>query len=197
MSVFSVGSGGALTPAAGSPLTAANPFSVAFSPRGDLLASADAGSNSVSVFIIAPPSASITSPATGQTYTVGQSVPTTFSCSDATGALGISSCTDSRGASAPTGSLDTSTTGTHTYTVTATSRDGQTATHQHQLLGRRRAHVTITTPAVNASYSQGQVVDASYSCLEGAGGPGLSSCRGPSPTAPRSTPRPPDRTPSR
>ena len=38
--------------------------------------------------------------------------------------------------------------------------------------------VTITTPASGASYTQGQVVDAGYSCSEGAGGPGLSGCSG-------------------
>jgi IPT/TIG domain/Glycine rich protein len=43
--------------------------------------------------------------------------------------------------------------------------------------------VSITTPAEGASYSQGQVVDAAYSCSEGAGGPGLKpgseGCSGP------------------
>jgi len=38
--------------------------------------------------------------------------------------------------------------------------------------------VTITTPASGASYTQGQVIDAGYSCSEGTGGPGLSGCSG-------------------
>jgi hypothetical protein len=40
---------------------------------------------------------------------------------------------------------------------------------------------TIVTPPNGATYTQAQVVNASYSCTEGAGGPGLASCTGPVP----------------
>lgn len=71
-----------------------------------------------------PPTALISAPAGGGTYRVGQQVATDFTCADATGATGIASCVDSGGASAHSGRLNTSQTGSFTYTVTATSNDG-------------------------------------------------------------------------
>jgi hypothetical protein len=98
---------------------------VAFSPGGGLLATANFDDDTVSMWSIAPPTATISAPAGGQTYTAGQSIATAFSCAD-TGA-GIASCVDSRGATDGAGRLDTSAPGSFTYTVKAASRDGQTA----------------------------------------------------------------------
>ncbi|MGP0047732.1 MAG: hypothetical protein ACLPZR_02635 [Solirubrobacteraceae bacterium] len=81
----------------------------------------------------------------GGIHSVGQSVPTTFSCVDGAGAPGLSSCTDSNGVSGSpdtgsgstgSGSLNTSAPGNYTYTVTATSKDGLIAT----------ASITYTRP---------------------------------------------------
>ena len=131
---------------------------------------------------VGPPSATISSPAGGGTYSVNQSVPTSFSCMDSAGGPGLSSCTDSGGAagsadtgsgSAGTGSLATATAGTFSYTVTATSNDGETGTASVAYTVAAAPSIQITTPANAASYSQNQVVDASYTCTDGAYGPGL------------------------
>jgi YVTN family beta-propeller protein len=73
------------------------------------------------------PKASITSPSGGEVIDQGQTVSTSFSCTDAEGGPGIESCTDSNGGSGTSGTLDTSTPGPHTYTVTAKSKDGESA----------------------------------------------------------------------
>ena len=139
------------------------------------------------------PSASISTPTSGGTYAVDQSVSTAFVCADGIGGPGLSSCDDSTGSSTQgggAGHLDTSTPGAHMYTVTATSSDGQNASAQV-------SYTVVTTPAAPVSsavsaapppsasiiaprpgrtYTAGQSVRTRFACAEGAGGPGLSSC---------------------
>ena len=137
------------------------------------------GTASISYTVLGPPTVRFASPVSGATYAVGQVVATSFNCADATGAPGVSSCDDSNGtstASGGAGDLDTSTPGAHTYVVSATSMDGLigTASISYTVAGQPAAR--LASPASGATYAEGQVVAASFSCVEGAGGPGLSSC---------------------
>jgi 6-phosphogluconolactonase (cycloisomerase 2 family) len=134
VSMFGVGEGGDFTPI-GEPLpTQAESASwVEFSPPGGTLAVTSTNQTSSQIgtilmfsYPIGPPTATIDSPGDGRTFALGEAVTTSFSCADSEYGIGITSCTDSNGATDGVGSLDTSTAGTFTYTVTARSRDGLT-----------------------------------------------------------------------
>jgi hypothetical protein len=78
-----------------------------------------------------PPTASLTTPSNGATYTQGQSVTASYTCGAPPAPATLSACTGAVTNGAPVasgGKLDTSTPGTYTFTVTATSNDGSTAT---------------------------------------------------------------------
>ena len=126
-----------------------------------------------------PPTALIAAPDSGGAFALGQSVATSFTCSEGAGGPGLSSCDDSGGVSTVgggVGRLDTSTLGVYTYTVTATSSDGQTgaASITYRVVGAPSA--TIASPATGGTYALGQVVPTSFFCTEAPYGPGIASC---------------------
>ncbi|NNN01616.1 MAG: OmpA family protein, partial [Acidimicrobiaceae bacterium] len=100
--------------------------------------------SSATATVTAPPAppvpvVTITSPTGGGTYALGQSVTTSFSCTSASGAPAIATCTDGLSSSG-TGVLDTSSAGVFTYTVTGTSTTGQ--------VGTASISYTVTSPPI-------------------------------------------------
>lgn len=123
-----------------------------------------------------PPTASIATPAGGARYAVNQVVHSSFACSDGSGGPGIASCLDQ--SSAPSGAaISTATPGTHTYTVTAVSRDGRTATASASYTVAAAPVASIASPTSGHTYARGQKVPTTFGCTDGAGGPGIASCR--------------------
>ena len=137
------------------------------------------GTASISYTVAAAPTAAITQPGTGNTYNVNQVVGTTFSCTDSTFGPGINSCSDNNGGSGTSGVLYTSTPGNFTYTVTAASGDTQTGTASisYTVADPPTAPTaTIASPNSGNTYGVGQFVGTTFSCTEGAFGPGINSC---------------------
>jgi len=137
----------------------------------------DSGSGYVviaEITVEGPPTATITSPADDQTYSVGQDAATSFVCADPSGP-GIKSCLDSNGSASP-GTLNTSTTGTFAYSVTATSTDGKSTTTTIHYTVAAPPTATITSPADDQTYNIGTDVATDFSCADPSG-PGLKSCR--------------------
>jgi hypothetical protein len=120
----------------------------------------------------APPSARISAPRSGGTYTQDQAVRTSFSCAEGANGPGLASCIDSNHGAAPAGRLDTSTRGAHVYAVTATSRDGNRFTADLTYRVVKRLTVSIATSRTTVA---GHRAPVHVTCNGGAAG---ASCRG-------------------
>ena len=123
----------------------------------------------------APPTATISSPASGGGYAINQDVATSFSCAEGQGGSGLKSCTDSNGSISGSGHLNTSTPGQHTYSVLAVSYDGQVgkASLSYQVFMPPTAQ--IVNPGNGGTYVVGQSVATSFSCGDVNASP-LASC---------------------
>ena len=78
---------------------------------------------------IAAPTVTITSPADGATYVLGQSVAADYACADEAGGSGLASCVGTVADGAP---LDTSSVGAKSFTVTARDNAGNQAEVVHR-----------------------------------------------------------------
>ncbi len=112
-----------------------------------------------------PPKASITTPANGATFTMGQVVDASYACApgtDGTLKAGAAGCAApvSNGAA-----IDTSTVGPHSFTVTATDTDGQTgaATSNYTVVAAPKIGppVKIVPPSITGTPSPGDKLSCS------------------------------------
>jgi hypothetical protein len=124
--------------------------------------------------IVTTPDVTITSPADGAFFGVGQNVTADYGCT--AGTAGLESCVGS----VPNGTqLDTSTPGTYDFSVTATDLDGAstTVTHTYTIgIDTTPPTISFNRPADGATFVQGQQLSASFSCSDDQ--TGVATCDG-------------------
>ncbi len=112
--------------------------------------------------VAADPTITITAPANNAVYHVGDTISAQFSCSGGSPPL---QCSGTAANNAP---IDTTASGTKTFTATVTDSQGQTAAQTVTYTVVSQLTVSVQTPAQNAQYAQGAVVNAVFSCSGGA-----------------------------
>jgi hypothetical protein len=124
-----------------------------------------------------PPTVTITTPADGAVFAVGDEVLADYGCVDEPGGSGVDACHGPVPAGSP---IDTSL-GVHTFTVHASDVAGNlaTASTTYEVVDVTPPTITITVPADGALFAVGDVVAADYGCADEVGGSGLATCDGP------------------
>ena len=169
------------------PVSNSQPFAIALGTDGAMWFTEAAGNRIGRIEVqtapppdLTPPTVTITTPADGAVFTVGQIVLADYACADEAGGSGVATCDGPVASGDP---IDTSL-GTHTFTVSATDVAGNPggATSTYLVTAPpdlTSPTVTIATPADGAVYAVGQIVLADYACADEAGGSGLATCDGP------------------
>ena len=121
-----------------------------------------------------PPSITITTPAEEAAYTQGQAINANYGCQPGEG-TSVKTCAGPVANGAP---LETATVGEHEFLVKAEDNDKGKAGKSVNYTVFGPPSVTITAPAGGATFSQGQVVNAAYSCAA-VEGRTVKSCAGP------------------
>jgi hypothetical protein len=133
--------------------------------------------NTVTVVDGTKPTISITTPAAGAVYGLGERVVADYSCADEPNGSGLASCAGSvaNGAAVDTGSL-----GEKTFTVNAGDVAGNTDSKSvtYTVADRSAPTITLTRPVEGAVYTLGERVLADYSCSDEPNGSGLATCEG-------------------
>lgn len=111
------------------------------------------------------PIITLTSPAEGAMFTVGQVVNANYSCADD---RELAACVGTAASGSP---IDTASVGPKTFTVTATDATGNTTVRTVSYTVATPADtvpptITITNPIDGASYTQDAVVLAEYGCID-------------------------------
>jgi hypothetical protein len=122
-----------------------------------------------------PPSITVTTPADGAVYSVGEQVTADYSCTD--DHSGVASCVGSVAVGA---AVDTGSVGEKSFTVEASDNAGNTAskTVNYTVADRTAPTITLTRPVEGAVFTLGESVLAEYSCADEPNGSGVASCQG-------------------
>jgi hypothetical protein len=126
------------------------------------------------------PTITLTTPASGAVYGLGEQVAADYSCADEAGGSGLASCS---GAVANGAAVDTSSVGEKTFKVEAADNAGNPASKSvsYTVVDRTAPTIAIAAPVDGGAYTVGQRVLADYSCADQPGGSGVASCDGPVP----------------